>query len=330
MKLPWASAARLRAPFFVVALSSSDERTCLAGRRHSSFGHAIHDPGRRSRASLRGRTTIVPVLRRPGGEIASRPLCFFWLADCSGSMAHDGKIQALNNAAREALPHMRDVAAGNPHARPLLRVMRFATGAEWVTPEAIAIEDFSWPELQAGGVTSLGAALGLLARELQSPTMPQRALPPVLVLVSDGQPTDDFEAGLAALGAAPWGAKAVRLGIAIGRDADHEVLARFIADPAVPILEANAPEALVRQMRWASTIGLASASSPTITTELRGEALAAESSPEHAHLLTLAGVSYEALRAAAADEAASTAPTSPPGVGGNVLPGSQADEIEIW
>lgn len=279
---------------------------------------------------MRGRTTIVRVLRRPGGEIASRPLYFFWLADCSGSMARDGKIQALNNAAREALPHMREVAAGNPHARPLLRVMRFATRAEWVTPVAIAIDTFSWSELQAAGVTNLGAALELLARELQSPAMPQRALPPVLVLVSDGQPTDDFEAGLAALGAVPWGAKAVRLGIAIGRDADHEVLARFIADPEVPILEANAPEALVRQMRWASTIGLASASSPTITTQLRGEVLTAETSPESVHLPTLAGVSYEALRAAAAGGAASSDPPSAEGVGGSVLAGSQADEIEIW
>lgn len=40
--------------------------------------------------------------KRPGGEMATRPLHFIWIADCSGSMGIDGKIQALNNAIREA------------------------------------------------------------------------------------------------------------------------------------------------------------------------------------------------------------------------------------
>ncbi len=46
----------------------------------------------------------------PGGALASRPLHFIWVADCSGSMSVDGKIQALNNAIREAIPHMQQVA----------------------------------------------------------------------------------------------------------------------------------------------------------------------------------------------------------------------------
>ena len=35
--------------------------------------------------------------KRPGGELATRPLHFIWIADCSGSMATDGKIQAQMN-----------------------------------------------------------------------------------------------------------------------------------------------------------------------------------------------------------------------------------------
>jgi len=38
--------------------------------------------------------------RRPGSELASRPLHFIWIADSSGSMEQDGKIQALNTAIR--------------------------------------------------------------------------------------------------------------------------------------------------------------------------------------------------------------------------------------
>jgi uncharacterized protein YegL len=245
-------------------------------------------------------------------------------------MARDGKIQALNTAAREALPHMREVAAGNPHARPLLRVMRFATGAEWVTPGSVLIDEFSWPELEAGGVTDLGAALELLAGELSSPAMPERALPPVLVLVSDGQPTDNFETGLAALDAVPWGSKAVRLGIAIGRDADHDVLARFVADPTVPILEANAPEALVRQMRWASTIGLASASSPTFSSEIGGNEGRSRPSVLPDCPRALAGLPSESPQTATATGGPGTSPSETGSADGSVLAGSQPDEIEIW
>ena len=53
---------------------------------------------------------------RPGGAMASRPLHFIWMVDCSGSMAADGKVQSLNSAIREALPHMADVARENPNA----------------------------------------------------------------------------------------------------------------------------------------------------------------------------------------------------------------------
>ena len=53
---------------------------------------------------------------RPGSTLAARPLHFFIVADCSGSMAADGKMQALNNAIRETLPHLVDVANQNPHA----------------------------------------------------------------------------------------------------------------------------------------------------------------------------------------------------------------------
>lgn len=52
--------------------------------------------------------------KRPGGELATRPLHFIWLADCSGSMSIDGKIQALNNAIREALPRIRTVPTKIP------------------------------------------------------------------------------------------------------------------------------------------------------------------------------------------------------------------------
>lgn len=206
------------------------------------------------------------MIRRPGGELATRPLHFIWLADCSGSMETDGKIQALNTAIREAIPHMQRVADENPNAQVWVRAVKFASGAQWHIAQTTPIHDFKWSDLKAGGHTDMGKALGLVAEQLKMPPMTDRALPPVLVLVSDGQPTDNFEAGLKQLMEQPWGKKAVRIAIAIGEDADLEVLQKFIGHPELKPLQANNPEALVSYIKWVSTAVLQSASSPASQT----------------------------------------------------------------
>jgi uncharacterized protein YegL len=92
--------------------------------------------------------------------------------------------------------------------------------------------------------------------------MPERAMPPVLVLLSDGKPSDDFDTGLRELLEQPWGKKAVRIAIAIGKDADHAVLQQFIARPDLEPLQANNPQALVQHIRWVSTAVLQAATAP--------------------------------------------------------------------
>ncbi|HXD31461.1 MAG TPA: hypothetical protein VN643_10115 [Pyrinomonadaceae bacterium] len=110
--------------------------------------------------------------------------------------------------------------------------------------------------------TDMGRALSMLAEELRIPPMANRALPPVLVLVTDGQPTDDFEKGLRALMDQPWGKRSVRIAIAIGKDADIAPLRRFIGHTELDPLHADNPEALVKYIKWASTAVLKSASAP--------------------------------------------------------------------
>jgi uncharacterized protein YegL len=201
----------------------------------------------------------------PGGPLATRPLHFIFIADCSGSMGGD-KIQALNHAIREAIPHMREVARGNPNAEVLVRSVKFGLGAQWHQSQATNVETFEWNDLSAGGMTPMGAALTLVAGTLKSPPMPERALPPVLVLVSDGDPTDDFDGGLKTLMAEPWGKKAVRLSIAIGEGVRLDVLQKFIGHAEIQPLVANNAEQLVNYIRWASTAVLQAASAPASQT----------------------------------------------------------------
>ena len=74
---------------------------------------------------------------RPGGAMATRPLHFIWLCDCSGSMGEDGKIQALNNAIRSAIPFMKSTADENPNANVLVRAIKFSDGAQWHIPNRL-------------------------------------------------------------------------------------------------------------------------------------------------------------------------------------------------
>ena len=120
----------------------------------------------------------------------------------------------------------------------------------------------------------MGQAMELLAAALDPAVMDQRALPPVLVLISDGAATDDYDAGLAALLRQPWARKAVRLALAIGHDADEDDLQKFIGpvpsgaapqfdeEPGRRPLQANDASTLARYLRWASTAVVGAASRP--------------------------------------------------------------------
>jgi uncharacterized protein YegL len=198
--------------------------------------------------------------------MASRPLHFIWLADGSGSMRVDGKIQALNHAIREAIPHMRNAARENPHAAVFVNAIRFADEARWMGEKLTPVSEFRWQDVEAGGVTALGEALTMVGDVLQPPLITDRALPPVIALVTDGLPTDDFYAGLNHLLAKPWGRQAVRIVVGIGEDSTsseaQEIFRAFIANDALHPFQANNPEVLVEAIRWVSTAVLKSVSSP--------------------------------------------------------------------
>ena len=189
--------------------------------------------------------------KRPGGELANRPLHFFWIVDCSGSM-YGEKIGTVNNAIQSVIPDMVDAANNNPNAQLMIRTLQFSTGASWVTANPVPVEDFAWDDLEAGGVTDMGAAFDLLSAQLTIPPMSDRALPPVLVLLSDGQPTDDYKKNLDKLLHMPWGKKAVRIAISIGQDADDSVLEEFTGNREL-VLKANNATMLTKMIKWAST-----------------------------------------------------------------------------
>ena len=201
----------------------------------------------------------------PGGTIQHRKLEFFWLVDCSGSM-NGRKITSLNFAISEAIPAIKRAAAENPHIQVEMRAIRFSDRAEWhVGPDPVPLSAFSWTPLQPGGMTATAEAIRLLAEQLTLEKMPQRGVPPVCILVSDGHCTNtesEYKRAIDSLTRLPWGAKAVRLAIGMGEEGEYneEELLYFVSHKEIGVLKANTPQKLVNYIHWVSTVATASSS----------------------------------------------------------------------
>src|SRR5690606_38035740 len=111
---------------------------------------------------------------------------------------------------------LRSAASDNPEIEVMIRVLQFDSTTRWHTPEAVPVDAFEWADLEAGGETRMGEALARIADVLSDQKTPGRQLPPVIVLVSDGFPSDDIDAALDAFFAAELPRAAIRIGIAIG------------------------------------------------------------------------------------------------------------------
>lgn len=168
---------------------------------------------------------------------AARPLPVVVLADVSGSMGVDGKIQALNLAVREMIDAFKDES--DLRAEIHVSVITFGGQSRVHVPLGRAC-DATWTDLGANGGTPMGAAFELARTMVEDRNaVPSRAYRPTIVLVSDGQPTDEWKQSLESLLKSERGGKAFRMALAIGADADHMVLQEFLAEPEARVYRAD-------------------------------------------------------------------------------------------
>lgn len=162
--------------------------------------------------------------------VPRRTMTLFFLADQSGSM-RGGKIGAVNDAIRNVIPIVGEISDNNPDAEIKIAALKFSNGCEWMASEPQLAADFEWQDLTAQGGTDLGDACRELANKLSRShgfmKSGSGSYAPVIILLSDGGPTDDFNGGLAVLKENNWYKSAIKVAIAIGDDADVEVLAKF-------------------------------------------------------------------------------------------------------
>lgn len=193
----------------------------------------------------------------------ARPLPVLVLADVSGSMAENGKIDALNVALREMVSSF--AKEGQLRAEIQLGLITFGgSDAKEHLPLVAARAITSIDRFAASGGTPMGAAFDVARLLLEDKErIPSRAYRPVLVLVSDGAPTDDWEDALMRLQASERGRKVIRFAMAIGADADKDMLGKFANDREAPVFEAHESRDILRFFRAVTMSVVARSASAT-------------------------------------------------------------------
>jgi uncharacterized protein YegL len=178
-----------------------------------------------------------------------RRLPVYLLLDISGSMQGE-PIEALKNGISALVSELKS----DPQAleTAYLSVITFNSTARQIIP-LTELMLFREPLLTAGGATALGAALTLLAEcintEVRRSTETQKGdWKPLVFILTDGAPTDDWQAGLASLrGASPSNI----IACAAGANADPTAL-RTITPNVVMMNNCSAGD-LARFFTWVST-----------------------------------------------------------------------------
>jgi uncharacterized protein YegL len=181
-------------------------------------------------------------------------MVLFFMIDASGSM--DGsKIGAVNTAIEEVIPAVKEVSDDNADAQIKVAALEFSSGARWLTPSGpVPADQFRWNHIEAAGTTDLGAAFKALNEKLSSKAFMQEAtgsFAPALFLLSDGEPTDDWQRELDELRKNNWFKAAVKVAVAIGHDANKDILKEFTGTLEA-VLEVYNAAALKKMIKFVS------------------------------------------------------------------------------
>ena len=163
-------------------------------------------------------------------KLPRRVMPLFFVVDTSGSM--DGnKIASLNTAVREVLPDLDEISKNNSDALIKVAALEFSSDARWMYDGLQEASAFQWQDMKASGMTSFGASCTELNKKLSQSkgwmAEPTGMRAPAIILLSDGGPTDAWEHPLETLKQNKWFKTACKIAIAIGDDADKDVLAEF-------------------------------------------------------------------------------------------------------
>ena len=151
-----------------------------------------------------------------------RRLPVYLLLDTSGSMMGE-PIESVKSGVQTMISALRQ----DPYAleTAFLSIITFNSTASQLVP-LTELTNFQTPNLEASGTTSLGEALTLLAQkadsEVAKTTTEQKGdWKPIVFLMTDGMPTDDWQKGLKEFQSRKWG---MVVACAAGQSVDTTIL----------------------------------------------------------------------------------------------------------
>jgi len=158
-------------------------------------------------------------------------------------------IEAVKNGVQMMIHSLRQ----NPQAieTAFVSIITFDSDAKQLIP-LTDLASFQTVDLKAAGTTALGAALSLLTDKLENEvtktTLEQKGdWKPIVFIMTDGVPTDDWQAGFQKLKAVK---KGLIVGCAAGNNADDKVL-KEIADQVVRLSNTDA-DSIGKFFQWVS------------------------------------------------------------------------------
>ena len=165
---------------------------------------------------------------------AARPLPIILLLDTSGSMSNNDKIKYLNKAVHDMLLALIDDEKKYEN-HYLVTAIGFGGDSARILFDARDVCDvaISWEDVTADGCTPLGSALTLAKSIVEDRSViPSKSYRPMVIIVSDGMPTDSWEEPLKQFTESGRSSKCDRMAIMVGSNDDsyEDVLKQFIGD----------------------------------------------------------------------------------------------------
>ena len=201
-------------------------------------------------------------------SVPRKTVMLYFIIDTSGSM-HGARIGAVNSAIEETLVKLQEMNEDSADAEIEIAMLEFSTQAKWVTPNGpVKVENFMWQPLDADGLTSMGEAFRMLEQKLhKSSGFMQRAsgsYAPVLFLMSDGEPTDDYRTHLTKLKNNGWFKASTKVALAIGGEANDVVLEEFTGsrEAVVRVDSGNVGAKLAKMIQFIAVTSSQVASTP--------------------------------------------------------------------